>query len=74
MPDRGRPSPPAPPRAVLQWYQNFRSMGYEHTVMLTELRNSSDCDTMARLEPGIGCAWDSTELPGPDVFAGARGG
>jgi hypothetical protein len=65
-----RPSHAAARRPPPQWYQNMRAMGYEHTVVLTEGHNASDCDALRRIEPGLGCAWDSTKLPPIEEFAG----
>lgn len=56
----------------MQWYQNLRSIGYEHSVALTDDRTGGDCDDMAKLEPGMGCAWDGTQPPSFDSFAGEQ--
>ncbi len=63
---------PCPASLPLQWYQNLRSIGYEHSVALTDDRTGGDCDDMAKLEPGMGCAWDGTQPPGFDSFAGEQ--
>jgi hypothetical protein len=70
LPQPAAPAPAAAPPP--QWYQNMRSMGYGHTVVLTEGHNSSDCDTLRKVEPALGCAWDSTQLPPIEEFAGGR--
>lgn len=48
---------------TLQWYQNVRAIGYEHTVVLTENREGKECAKLSQLEPNIGCAWITTEVP-----------